>query len=107
MKMHSCGNISDAYGLFFGTLANDSRLNILNTLRHRQKNVTEICKSTGFEQSMVSHNLKLLEYHGMVFIEKKGKYRYYRLNQQTIAPLIELIDTHMKAYCYKILRGER
>lgn len=56
---------------------------------------------------MVSHNLKLLEYHGMVFIEKKGKYRYYRLNQQTIAPLIELIDTHMKAYCYKILRGER
>lgn len=107
MKMHSCGNISDAYGLFFGTLANDSRLKILDTLRHHPKNVTEICKATHFEQSMVSHNLRLLEYHGMVFMEKTGKYRYYRLNQKTIAPLIDLIDAHMKTYCYKILRGER
>ena|SRR3989338_8929188 len=107
MKMNSCKDISDAYGLFFGTLANESRLKILNILRTGVKNVTEICNATRFEQSMVSHNLKLLEYHGMVFMERKGKYRYYHLNQKTIAPLIDLIDVHMKAYCCKILRGER
>ncbi len=107
MKMNLCRDISDAYGLFFSTMANDSRLKILNILRKGTKNVTEICHSTGFEQSMVSHNLKLLEYHGMVFMEKRGKYRYYQLNQKTIAPLIDLIDAHMKAYCCKILRGER
>ncbi len=105
--MDQCRDISDGYGLFFGTLANDSRLKILNILRKGPKNVTEICNTTHFEQSMVSHNLKLLEYHGMVFMEKKGKYRYYLLNQKTIAPLIDLIDAHMKAYCCKILRGER
>ncbi len=106
-KSASCKNISGAYGLFFGTLANDSRLKILNTLRKRRKNVTEISNETGFEQSMVSHNLKELEYHGMVFKENKGKFRYYCLNQKTIAPLIELIDAHMKQYCCKILEGKR
>lgn len=107
MKMKSCKDISGAYKLFFSTLANDSRLKILNTLRHHHKNVTEICQETGFEQSMVSHNLKELKYHGMIFKENKGKFRYYRLNQKTIAPLIELIDAHMKQYCCKILEGKR
>ncbi len=107
MNMASCKDISGAYKLFFGTLANDSRLKILNTLRHHHQNVTQICQETGFEQSLVSHNLKELEYHGMVFKEKKGKFRYYRLNQKTIAPLIELIDAHMKEYCCKIMEGKR
>lgn len=107
MKMDSCKDISGAYGLFFSTLANGCRLKILNSLRNQPKNVTEISKTTGFEQSRVSHNLKELEYHGMIFKEKKGKFRYYRLNQKTIAPLIELIDAHMKQYCCKILEGKR
>lgn len=107
MKMVSCKDISGAYGLFFSTLANDSRLKILNTLRKNPKNVTEICHETHFEQSMVSHNLKELEYHGMIFKEKKGKFRYYRLNRKTIAPLIELIEAHMKRYCCRILEGKR
>ncbi len=96
-----------AYKLFFGTLANQSRLRILNALRTDAKNVTEICRETGFEQSMVSHNLKMLEYHGMVFREKNGKFRYFRLNRKTILPLLELIDEHMEEYCCKIARGER
>ncbi|MBI2146729.1 winged helix-turn-helix transcriptional regulator [Candidatus Woesearchaeota archaeon] len=96
-----------AYKLFFGTLANDSRLKIVNLLRHGSKNVTEICHATGFEQSMVSHNLKMLEYHGMVFVAKKGKFRQYSLNEKTIKPLVELIDAHMKQYCCKILEGKR
>ena len=107
MKMNSCKELSGAYGLFFGTMANDSRLKILNVLRHGSKNVSEICKATKFEQSMTSHNLKTLEYHGMVFVQRKGKFKYYRLNQKTIKPLIDLIDAHMKEYCCKILKGER
>jgi len=71
------------------------------------KNVSEICRATGFEQSMVSHNLKELEYHGMVFMQKKGKFRYYSVNEKTITPLLELIDAHMKEYCCQILEGKR
>jgi ArsR family transcriptional regulator, arsenate/arsenite/antimonite-responsive transcriptional repressor len=106
MKMDSSEKF-EAYGLFFGTLANDSRLKIVNLLRKGKLNVSEICEKTGFEQSMVSHNMKNLEHHGMVFSERKGKYKYYSLNKDTIHPLLELIDSHMKEYCCKILRGER
>ncbi len=98
---------NDAYHLFFVTLATDNRLKIINTLRNGCKNVTQICEQTKFEQSMVSHNLKMLEYHGMVFKEKKGKFCYYTLNKKTIGPLMELIDAHMKQYCCKILEGTR
>ncbi|MBI2668650.1 winged helix-turn-helix transcriptional regulator [Candidatus Woesearchaeota archaeon] len=108
--MDSCKTLSalpQAYKLFFNTLANDSRLKIINILRNKSKNVSEICKAAGFEQSLVSHNLKILEYHGMVFMEKKGKFRYYTVNKNTIQPLLELIDAHMKKYCCKILEGTR
>lgn len=104
MKMDSYNK--KAYRLFFGTLANPSRLEILNTLRNGKKNVTEICRGTQFEQSMVSHNLKELEHHGMVFKEKEGKYSYYQLNKKTIQPLLLLIDEHTKEYCCKIAKGE-
>ena len=106
---NSCsnGSLEKAYPLFFGTLANEKRLRITNVLRKGKKNVTEICLASGFEQSMVSHHLKELEYHGMVFMEKKGKFRYYSVNEKTIRPLLELIDAHMRKYCCQILEGKR
>ncbi len=104
---NTCKDISPAYGLFFGALANENRLKILNVLRKKALNVTEIAKVTRFEQTLVSHHLKMLEYHGMVFVQREGKFKFYSLNQKTIQPLLDLIDTHMKQYCCKILRGER
>ncbi|MBI2147799.1 helix-turn-helix transcriptional regulator [Candidatus Woesearchaeota archaeon] len=94
------------YQLFFGSLANPNRLQIINTLRQGKKsgkNVTEICAATGFEQTMVSHNLKRLERCGMLFAEQRGKRRYYTLNKTTIRPLLELIDHHMDNYCSKLV----
>ncbi len=93
----------ETYQLFFGSLANPNRLQIINLLRKGKKNVGEICKVTGFEQTMVSHNLKRLETCGMVFSSKLGKYRYYGLNKKTIRPLMRLIDAHMKEYCEHVI----
>jgi DNA-binding transcriptional ArsR family regulator len=95
------------YKFFFGALANPNRLQIINALRNGKKNVGEICHATGFEQTMVSHNLKILEHHGMVFMEKQGKYRYYTVNTKTIKPLMKFIDAHMNEYCCKILEKEK
>jgi len=95
------------YKIFFTSLANPNRLQIINLLRDGRKNVTEICQETRFEQSMVSHNLIRLERCGMVFVEKKGKKRYYSLNEKTIKPLLKLIDAHMEQYCSKIHQGKR
>ena len=107
MNMDSSRKLYGAYKLFFGALATDSRLHILNALRTGPKNVSEIGEITNYEQSMISHNLKILEHHGMVFLERRGKFKYYQLNRKTIIPLLQLIDTHMKQYCCKILEGER
>ena len=96
-----------AYQLFFGTLANETRLTLINILRQKPLNVTQICKAADLEQSLVSHHLKMLEYHGMVFKKKEGKFRYYTVNEKTIKPLLEFIDAHMKEYCCKILAGKR
>mgnify|MGYP001590504982 FL=1 len=95
------------YKIFFTSLANPHRLQIINSLRQNRRNVSEICEFTGMEQSMVSHNLKRLERCGMVFVEKKGKNRYYTLNHKTIIPLMKIIDAHMDQYCSKIHEGER
>ncbi len=91
------------YQLFFGSLANPNRLQIINLLRDGKKNVGEICEATGFEQTMVSHNMKRLETCGMVFMTQEGKYRYYQLNKKTITPLMKMIDEHMHQYCEHVV----
>jgi len=99
--------LEKAYKIFFGTLANKSRIKIINYLRQEARCVHEITKDLGFNQTTVSHNLKRLLRCGFVFVEQKGKHRYYSLNKKTIKPLMSLIDEHMHEYCEKIARGER
>ena len=99
--------LEKAYKIFFGTLANRNRLKIINALRKGAKCVHEICRELNFNQTTVSHNLKRLLRCGFVFVEKKGKHRYYTLNNKTIKPLMSLIDEHMHGYGEKIARGER
>ena len=93
----------EAYELFFGTLDNLNRLKIINLLRKRDKNVSQISKELNFNQTTVSHNLKRLEKCGFVKVEKKGKLHYYSLNKSTIKPLMNLIDNHMDAHCKHII----
>ncbi len=102
-----CEKIDPAYRLFFTTLAHEKRLQILNAIRKKPLNATEIGKMTGIEQTLLSHHLQILVHHGMVFVEKRKQFKYYSLNQETIQPLLWLIDAHMKQYCCKILEGKR
>ncbi len=99
--------LEKAYKIFFGTLANKNRLKIVNLLRKSTKCVHEICEELNFNQTTVSHNLKRMLRCGFVFVEKKGRHRYYSLNKKTIKPLMNLIDGHMHDYCEKIVQGKR
>lgn len=87
------------YKLFFGTLANNQRLEIINLLRKEPRNVTEICKKLKFNQTTVSHNLAILKKCSFVFVQKNGKKRLYSLNKKTIKPLMGLIDNHTERFC--------
>ena len=99
--------IYGAYKIFFGTLVSESRLKIINLLRKGKKNVSEIIKETGMNQTAVSHDLARLKRCGFVLSEIDGKFRYYKLNEETIKPLMEIIDKHMERFCVHILRNEK
>ena len=95
--------IQEACDIFFETLANRRRLKIIDLLRKGPRNVSEIIKATGLEQSNVSHNLRRLERCGFVFVKQQGKQRIYTLNKETIQPLMSLIDTHINKFCKKCI----
>ena len=92
------------YGTFFGTLANQCRLDIINSLLDMPMNVTQICKKTNQNQSTVSHNLQRLQRCGFVSVKPNGKERIYELNKHTIKPLLELMNKHMNNYCKKLFK---
>ena len=91
--------LKNAYKIFFGTLNNRYRVEIINLLRKKSRNVTEISKALNMNQTTVSHNLSRLKKCGFVFVKNNGKERIYTLNSKTIKPLMKLIDEHMNNYC--------
>ena|SRR3989338_5589217 len=94
--------LNDPFRTFFGTLANQYRLDIIGALRKKEMSVTEICSATGFKQPTVSHNLKRLQHCGFVFMEQQGKEHVFSLNKKTIKPVLEMMHSHMSQYCSKI-----
>ena len=91
--------LSESCYAFFKVLANPTRLAILEALREKPRNVTEIAKTLKQEQSMISHNLEPLEKCRFVFSERKEKQRIYALNKETAEPLFKLFDYHSQKYC--------
>ena len=99
--------IYGAYKIFFGTLVSEPRLKIINLLRIGEANVSEIVEKLKLDQTSVSHDLKRLKDCGFVGAEIKGKFRYYKLNEKTVKPLMNLIDKHMSENCIHILRKNK
>lgn len=85
--------------MFFSTLANPTRLAILELLRDNPRNVTDIAKTLKQEQSMISHNLKSLEKCGFVFPERIKRERLYSINKETIGPIFKIFAQHATKYC--------
>ncbi|MCK5631255.1 winged helix-turn-helix transcriptional regulator [Candidatus Bathyarchaeota archaeon] len=92
-------NLSETCYDFFSTLANPTRLAILELLRGGPKNVTDIANNLNQEQSMVSHNLKPLEKCRFIFSERKKRERLYSLNRETMEPLFKTFIYHSEKYC--------
>ena len=86
------------YDVFFSTLADRTKLDIINILSKNDLNVSEISKKLNLEQSRVSHNLKVLLERNFVIVSQKGKSRVYSLEKKTITPLLKIIDKHVENY---------
>jgi len=98
--------IDKSYIQFLGTLANEKRLKILLTLREKNMSVSDLIKKTNLNQTTISHNLKRLQICGFVSFDQKGKFRIYSVNNDTIKPLIEIMEKHTNKYCCKVVRDK-
>jgi DNA-binding transcriptional ArsR family regulator len=86
------------YG-FFSTLANPTRLAIIELLYERPMSVSEMVETIGEEQSMISHNLRPLVRCHFVTRERKGKNNVYSLNHDTMDPVIKAVESHAQDFC--------
>lgn len=89
----------NSYIKFFETIANPTRLNIIETLMKDKMSVSEICTALNEEQSKISHNLKCLTDCNFLEVEQVGKQRIYTLNKDTIAPLMNIVKQHVNKHC--------
>ena len=86
------------YG-FFSTLANPTRLAIIELLDERPMSVSELVEALDEEQSMVSHNLRPLVRCHFVTRKRKGKSNIYALNHTTLDPIIKAVESHAQDFC--------
>ncbi len=86
------------YG-FFSTLANPTRLAIIEKLDEGPMSVKGLVDALGQEQSMVSHNLRPLARCKFVKVKREGKQRIYSLNHETLDPILKAVDRHAERFC--------
>lgn len=86
------------YG-FFSTLANPTRLAILEKLSESEMNVTQLSEVLNQEQSMISHNLKPLLECRFVYSKRTGKSRIYNLNRDTVEKIFNIVEYHAENHC--------
>lgn len=91
--------IHEPYKIFFETLGNKIRWEVVHLLQKGELNATGIAEELEYEQSRISHHLTRLEQCGFVNVKRNGKERIYSLNKETIKPLLELMDKHMSKFC--------
>ena len=86
------------YG-FFSTLANPTRLAILEKLRQKSMNVTDLANLLDQEQSMVSHNLRSLERCNLISSARRGKEKVYSVNKETVEGIFNVVENHAEKHC--------
>ncbi len=84
---------------FFETLGTELKIDLLIELKKESLSVTELAQKVNQERSKVSHALTTLLKCNFVKVEKEGKRRIYSLNKETILPLLDLSEEHIKKYC--------
>lgn len=76
---------------YFQALSEPTRLQILNLLRGGERNVGELAQLCGYTAANISRHLALLMQHGLVERESRGTSVYYRIADEAVYALCELV----------------
>jgi DNA-binding transcriptional ArsR family regulator len=81
----------------FRLLSDPMRLKILHTLGDREMNVTDLVGATGAGQANVSKHLGAMLEAGIVARRKEGLNSIYRVSDETIFELCDVVCSRLKA----------
>jgi len=89
---HPDGRLSSAAALF-KALSDETRLRIVRTMAQSQCELCEcnIVPLFGLSQSTISYHLKVLREAGIVECEKRGLWRYCRINQRALMAAVKTL----------------
>jgi DNA-binding transcriptional ArsR family regulator len=76
---------------YFQALADPTRLQILNLLREGERNVGELAQLCGFSSANISRHLAFLMQQGLVSRESRGTAVYYRIADESVYALCDLV----------------
>ncbi len=76
---------------YFQVLSEPTRLQILNLLREKERNVGELAQLCGYTSANVSRHLSLLTQHGLVARESRGNSAYYQIADPAVYQLCDLV----------------
>lgn len=81
----------------FKVMANQKRLEIIQLLKSRELNVSEMLTMLGLRQSNLSQHLSVLRQHQIVMVRRKGREVYYRLTDSKLADAVLLVRDFLRA----------
>ena len=81
----------------FKVLAEPARLQLLQALMQEERSVGELADLTGLTQANVSKHLQLLLAQELVARRKEGLFVYYRIADESVFQLCELVCSRLKA----------
>ena len=76
---------------YFQALSEPTRLQVLNILRHGERNVGELAQACGCTSANISRHLSLLTQRGLLARESRGNAVYYRIAEDTVYALCDLV----------------
>lgn len=85
----------------FKVLGSETRLTILYLLKDQELNVSQIIEHLNLDQSLVSHQLKILKEHDLVRTTKSGKNVIYRVADSHIIEIYNQAIDHVSEDTYE------
>ena len=83
------------YARIFKAMSDENRLRILDYLKEKEHNASELLEKMNFGQSTLSHHMGLLKDAGVVESRKHGKWTIYRLNPAAYEKMTEWMKGYL------------
>lgn len=82
----------------FEVLADPNRRRILDLLRDQPRSVGELVHALGISQPGTSKHLRVLRDAGLVRVHKDGQKRWYELQTEPLAELIQWVEPYRRLW---------